>query len=321
MSQKPGQRPDASSAATASTAAGQGLARVAEHTVTSDGREILVRVCYPAGYPAPGAEGAALLPWLVYLHAGGFVEGGVEHACQLVQGLANTVPAVVVTPAYSLAPDHPFPAAPEDAHSTVQWVLRNARRLKLDRTRFALVGEEAGGNLAIALAQMLRDRGTAQPRGQWLIRPVTDPCLQHASCAGFGGGQVPMETLKRLADNYRDYLPTPADTVHPYAAPALASRLAGLPPTLVQVAEYDALRAEGEAFAGRLSKAGVPAQAMIMPGACGDGVEEAHDSCQAWVDEGARFLRRCLAADDDASSVTERRAGAKTSRPGAKPAG
>ncbi|MDQ0138788.1 alpha/beta hydrolase [Cupriavidus necator] len=305
MSQKPGQRSAAASAATAPTAAGPGQARVAEHTVTSDGREILVRVCYPPGYPAShaaaGADSAALLPWLVYLHAGGFVDGNLEHACRLVQGLATTVPAVVVTPAYSLAPDHPFPAAPEDAHSTVQWVLRNARRLKLDKTRFALVGEEAGGNLAIALAQMLRDRGTAQPRGQWLIRPVTDPCLQHASCAGSGGGTVPMETLRRLADNYRDYLPTPADTVHPYAAPALASRLAGLPPTLVQVAEHDALRAEGEAFAGRLGKAGVPAQAMIMPGACGDGVEEAHDSCQAWVDEGARFLRRCLAVADATS--------------------
>ncbi|NUT14964.1 MAG: alpha/beta hydrolase fold domain-containing protein, partial [Cupriavidus sp.] len=188
MSQKPGQRSAAAGAVTAPAAAGPGQARVAEHTVTSDGREILVRVCYPPGYPAPGIDSAALLPWLVYLHAGGFVDGGLEHACHLVQDLATTVPAVVVTPAYSLAPDHPFPAAPEDAHSTVQWVLRNARRLKVDKTRFALVGEEAGGNLAIALAQMLRDRGTAQPRGQWLIRPVTDPCLQHASCAGFGGG-------------------------------------------------------------------------------------------------------------------------------------
>ncbi|MBP0638906.1 alpha/beta hydrolase [Cupriavidus sp. AcVe19-6a] len=320
MPDKPGQRQNAAPAAT-----GQGEPRVAEHTVTSDGREIAVCVCYPPGYPAPGAEAASWLPWLVYLHAGGFVDGGLERARKLVQDLARAVPAVVVTPAYSLAPENPFPAAPEDAHSTVQWVLRNARRLKLDKTRFALVGEEAGGNLAIALAQMLRDRGTAQPRGQWLIRPVTDPCLQHASCAGFGSGQVLMETLRRMACNYRDYLPTPADSVHPYAAPAMASRLAGLPPTLVQVAEQDTLRAEGEAFAQRLGRAGVPAQAMIMPGACGDGVEEAHDACQAWVDEGARFLQRCLAAADDTSPLTERQAGAfanaSASRPGAKPAG
>ncbi|WP_224081986.1 alpha/beta hydrolase [Cupriavidus laharis] len=302
MPQSPSQRSPA-----APSANGNGQARVTEHKVASGEREISVCICYPPGYPAPAAEGGAPLPWLMYLHAGGFVDGGLERARQLVQSLAVSVPAVVVTPAYSLAPDHPFPAAPEDAYSTVEWVLRHARRLKVDKGRFALVGEEAGGNLAIALSQMLRDRCTAQPRGQWLIRPVTDPCLQHASCAGPGGGQVPLETLRRLACNYREYLPTPAASVHPYAAPALASRLAGLPPTLVQVAEVDALRAEGEAFAGRLAKAGVPAEAMIMPGACGDGVEETHDDCQSWVDEGARFLRRCLAAADDTSSRRESR--------------
>ncbi|KWR91998.1 alpha/beta hydrolase [Cupriavidus sp. IDO] len=316
MPQKPGHRLPA-----APPAAGNAQARVVEHTVTSGDREIAVCLCYPAGYPAPASEGGALLPWLVYLHAGGFVDGGLEKARRLVYALAASVPAVVVTPDYSLAPDHPFPAAPEDAHSTVEWVLRNAKRLKVDKTRFALVGEEAGGNLAIALSQMLRDRGTAQPLGQWLIRPVTDPCLQHASSSEWSGNQVPMETLRQLACNYRDYLPTPAASVHPYAAPAMASRLAGLPPTLIQVAEFDALRAEGEAFAGRLGKAGVPAEAMIMPGACGDGVEESHDSCQAWVDEGALFLQRCLAGTDDASPLTERRPGATSGRPGAKPAG
>lgn len=300
MSQSPSQRSPA-----APPAQGNGSARVVEHRIASGEREISVCVCYPPGYPGLATEGSALLPWLVYLHAGGFVDGGLEKTRQLVQSLAASVPAVVVTPAYSLAPDHPFPAAPEDAFSTVEWVLRYARRLKVDKTRFALVGEEAGGNLAIALSQMLRDRCAAQPRGQWLIRPVTDPCLQHASCTA--GGQVPLETLQRLACNYREYLPTPAASVHPYAAPALASRLAGLPRTLVQVAEVDALRAEGEAFAGRLAKAGVPAEAMIMPGACGDGVEESHEDCQSWVDEGARFLRRCLAAADDTSSRRESR--------------
>jgi len=295
-------------------AASETQVRVVQHEVTSCGREIAVCVSYPPGYPARAAEGGELLPWLVYLHAGGFVEGGLEKSRQLVQSLAVSVPAVVVTPAYSLAPDHPFPAAPEDAHSTVEWVLRNARRLKVDKARFALVGEEAGGNLAIALSQMLRDRGTAQPLAQWLVRPVTDPCLQHASCAGVrgrAGDQVPLEMLRQLAVNYREYLPTPAATVHPYAAPALASRLAGLPPTLVQVAELDALRAEGEAFAARLAKAGVPAEAMIMPGACGDGVEKSRDGCQSWVDEGARFLRRCLAVADDTSSRLERRTGTR----------
>ncbi|RZT39461.1 alpha/beta hydrolase [Cupriavidus agavae] len=273
-----------------------GQVHVVQHVVPSGDREITVCVCYPAGY-WPVAPGAALLPWLVYLHAGGFVDGGVEAAQELARDLAESVPAVVVTPAYSLAPENPFPAAPEDAVSTVAWVLKQAKKLKVDKLRFALVGEEAGGNLAIATAQMLRDRGLAQPAGQWLIRPVTDPCLMHAST----GGKVPMEMLRKLACNYRDYLPTPAATVHPYAAPALASRLGGLPATLVQVAEMDALRAEGEAFAAKLEKAGIPARALIMPGACGDGVEHSHEDCQAWVTEGARFLRDCFAKADDAS--------------------
>ncbi len=267
-----------------------------QHVVPSGDHEIKVCVCYPTGY-WPVSAGAPLLPWLVYLHAGGFVDGGVEAAKELARDLAESVPAVVVTPGYSLAPENPFPAAPEDAVSTVTWVLKQAKKLKVDKLRFALVGEEAGGNLAIATAQMLRDRGLPLPAGQWLIRPVTDPCLEMAS----SGGQVPMETLRKLACNYRDYLPTPAASVHPYAAPALASRLAGLPATLVQVAEKDALRVEGEAFAARLAKAGIAAKALIMPGACGDGVEQSHEKCQAWVKEGALFLRERFANTDDAS--------------------
>ncbi|ABF11730.1 alpha/beta hydrolase [Cupriavidus metallidurans] len=277
-------------------AAEQGEPYVVQHMVVSGDREIKVCVCYPAGY-WPLSAGSATLPWLVYLHAGGFVEGDVEAAKELARDLAESVPAVVVTPGYSLAPENPFPAAPEDAVATVTWVLKQAKKLKVDKLRFALVGEEAGGNLAIATAQMLRDRGLPQPAGQWLIRPVTDPCLSAMSSTR----QVPMEMLRRLACNYREYLPTPADSVHPYAAPALASRMAGLPATLVQVAEQDALRAEGEAFAAKLAKAGISARALIMPGACGDGVEQSHEKCQAWVEEGARFLRDCFAKADDAS--------------------
>lgn len=282
-------------------------ARMVRHEVTSGGRTMPVQVFYPTGYPASG-DGAAL-PWLLYLHAGGFVEGNLEKAQRLTSQLAVTVPAVVVVPDYSLAPDHPFPAAPEDAYNTIEWVLRNGRRLKLDKTRFALVGEEAGGNLAIALAQMLRDRGLATPRGQWLIRPVTDPCLQHASCTSGVNGGASLETLQRLAGYYRDYLPTPAASVHPYAAPAHASRLGGMPETLILVAEEDALRPEGEAFAQRLTANGVPAEARIMPGTCGSGVEDPHARCLVWINEGARFLRQRLAGDDDASARSERRPG------------
>ncbi|MGT2431606.1 alpha/beta hydrolase [Cupriavidus basilensis] len=295
--------------AAAASAAELAEGHTTEHTVESSGRTIAVRLSYPPGYPA--GKTAPLLPWLIYLHAGGFVDASLEKSQRLARSLAGTVPAVVVTPAYSLAPDFPFPAAPEDAFHTAEWVLRHARRLKVDKLRFAVVGEEAGGNLAIALSQMLRDRGLPEPRAQWLIRPVTDPRLQHASCAvGQGGRSVPLEMLQRLAGYYRDYLPTPAASVHPYAAPALASRLAGLPPTLIQVAEEDALRAEGEAFAGRLLTAGVPSEARIMAGACGAGVEESHDRCQVWINEGARYLQGYLAGDDDASPKAERQTGA-----------
>lgn len=279
--------------------------RVVEHRVPGDGHDFTACATYPADAAGP-------LPWLIYLHAGGFVDGGLEKTQRLVHWLAVAIPAVVVTPAYSLAPDRPFPAAPEDAFATVAWVMRQARKLKVEKTRFAIVGEEAGGNLAIALAQMLRDRGLPAPAAQWLVRPVTDPGLQMASCPNRPGGQVPMETLRQLASNYREYLPTPADSVHPYAAPAMASRLAGLPPTLIQVAEKDALRAEGEAFGVRLAKAGVPAETLIMPGACGDGVEQSHDRCQAWVNEGAKFLRQALpaaAVADEPSPRRERRTG------------
>jgi acetyl esterase/lipase len=276
-------------------AAEQGEPYVVQHMVASGDREIKVCVCYPAGY-WPLSAGAALLPWLVYLHAGGFVDGGVEAAKELARDLAESVPAVVVTPGYSLAPENPFPAAPEDAgqHGDVG----------------TEAGEEAQGRQAALRAG--RRRGRRQPgdchgadaagsRPAAAGGPVADPPRYGPvpvgdvfDASGADGNAAP------LACNYRDYLPTPADSVHPYAAPALASRMSGLPATLVQVAEQDALRAEGEAFA-KLAKAGIPARALIMPGACGDGVEQSHEKCQAWVEEGARFLRDCFAKADDAS--------------------
>lgn len=282
----------------------EGGVRTVAHEIPGWERVMKVYVSYPAGYPA---RNVPPLPWLLYLHQGGFVEGCVQEAEWLTGSLAAAVPAIVITPEYALAPAHPFPAAPEDAFRAVEWALRNARKLKIDKPRYGVVGEEAGGNIAIAVGQMLRDRGLPMPMAQWLIRPVTDPCLQHASCPLADAPAVSLETLQRLAGNYREYLPTPAATVHPYAAPALASRLGGLPPALIQVAERDALRAEGEAFVQKLISCGVSAEAMIMPGACGSGVEESHDSCQVWLDEGARFLRQHLAGDDDASHRTERR--------------
>lgn len=121
------------------------MPRVTQHEVVSEDRTIPVWVSYPPGYAPGGAQASSeLLPWLVYLHAGGFVQGDSEAACELASDLSDSIPAVVVTPGYSLAPDHPFPAAPEDAVNTVAWVLKHARRLKVDKLRFAVVGEEAG---------------------------------------------------------------------------------------------------------------------------------------------------------------------------------
>jgi len=202
-------------------------------------------------------------PVVVLLHGGGFVGGSLDTAAPLATALAMRLGLAVATPAYTLATERPFPAAVEDAYAAVVWAATRGHHERWDGRRLVVAGVEAGGNLAAVAAMMARDRGGPAIAAQILIAPMLDPTLtsrsmqQHAEFAARAQG--------RCGACYRAYLPNAADQLHPYAAPALSSRLADLPPALVITVDDDPLRDEAEAYGARLIAAGVTTQVARLP--------------------------------------------------------
>jgi len=198
-----------------------------------------------------------VLPGVVYLHGGGFVAGSVDAADLTARTLAAYTPARVISVGYSLAPQHPFPAAPEDAYAALQWLADHAERLHVDRHRIAVAGDDAGGNLAAALSMLARDRNGPAIAAQVLLSPMLDPSMTQLGDAEHLGSDLKPKTC---ANGYFQYLPNVNDRLHPYASPLTSRRLHGLPTALIITAECDVLHREAELYASALITAGVPTQ-------------------------------------------------------------
>src|SRR5579871_1847749 len=197
------------------------VARVEDRHIPGPAGDVAVRVYTPAG-------GAAPRPALVYYHGGGWVIGGIASHDGVCRALANAVPALVVSVDYRLAPEHPFPAAAEDAHAAARWVAEHAAEIGADPRRVAVGGDSSGGNLAAATALMARDRGGPGLAFQLLVYPVTDTAMDTASYRENADGYF--LTRADMIWFFDHYLPRAADRTHPYAAPLRASDLRGLPP-------------------------------------------------------------------------------------------
>lgn len=196
----------------------------------------------------------SVLPMLVYAHGGGFVFCDLDSHDGLCRGFANLVPAVAISVAYRLAPEHRWPAGVEDVYTAVQWAARNADTLGGDARRIVVGGDSAGGNLAAVTALMARDRGGPSLAAQLLIYPMTNADFDTGSYRLFGQGYYnPRPALRWYWDQY---VPSLADREHPYASP-LQADLRGLPPAVVVTAGHDPLRDEGIAFGDALKAAGV----------------------------------------------------------------
>jgi acetyl esterase len=197
---------------------------------------------------------------ILLIHGGGFVSGSPDAIELVATRLADRLSAVVLTPAYTLACDAPFPAAVEDVYAALQWTVDHASAGGWNASRLVIAGIEAGGNLAAAAAMMARDRGGPPLAAQILIRPMLDPSQ---SCRSMREGTA--DDAQRCRSAYRAYLSSSADQLHPYAAPLASVRLAGLPPALIVTADDDPLRDEAEAYAANLIRAGVTTEVARLP--------------------------------------------------------
>ena len=206
-------------------------------------------------YRPVGAPPDAALPVLVYYHGGGWVIGDLETHDVLCRELANGAGCAVVAVDYRLAPEHRYPRAAEDCIAATGWVWRNAEALGLDRTRLAVGGDSAGGNLAAVVALAARDAGGEMPIAlQLLIYPATDQRRQAESHRTNAQGYLlTRDSIEYFHDHYF------GGDAHDHewrASPLLRDDLSGLPPAFVLTAGYDPLRDEGLQYAQRLTEAG-----------------------------------------------------------------
>jgi acetyl esterase len=188
-------------------------------------------------------------PGLVYFHGGGWVVGSIESHDRFCRGLCSEAGVVVVSVDYRLAPEHPFPAAVDDAIAATRWVLANARSLGVDPDRVAVGGDSAGGTLAAVVSQALRD-DARRPAFQLLVYPATDLTRALPSHAHFAAGYF---LPKSAGDFYLGhYVPDPATHTDPRGSPLFARDLSRLPPALVITAGFDPLLDEGRAYAEKM---------------------------------------------------------------------
>jgi acetyl esterase/lipase len=254
------------------------VAKVEDRKIPGPGGDIPVRVYTPRGNGPFGV--------LMFFHGGGWVIGNIETHDSLCRDLAEGAGCVTVSVDYRLAPEHKFPAAPDDCYAATKWVADNARSLNIDANRIAVGGDSAGGNLAAVVSQMARDKGGPRIACQLLIYPATDCHNETASQREFTkDGYI----LSRADMDwfYGHYL-KPQDKTNPYACPALAKNLAGLPPAFVLTAEIDPLRDEGEAYGEALRKAGVKVKVKRYNGVCHGFV-----AMGAMVDQGKQAVAEC----------------------------
>jgi acetyl esterase len=236
----------------------------------------------------------APLGTILWIRGGGFIVGSL--ACdRIAPPLAQSSGCAVVSFEYRLAPEHRFPAAPDDCYAALCWTAEHAADLGGHDGPVGVAGESAGGNLAAAVALMARERGGPAIAQQVLLVPVV---ARHFDGPSRRDPAQSAGAAPHLVDWFwQQYLADEADGANPLVSPLVAESLAGLPPALVITAEYDLLRDEGAAYAQRLRDEGVPTEHRLFEGMPHDftGWPERIDAAQECLDLMGATFRRALA--------------------------
>jgi acetyl esterase/lipase len=232
-------------------------------TVPASVGDVRVRIVKPVG-------ATASLPAVLYVHGGGWVLGNAGTHDRLVRELAVGANAALVFVEYDRSPEARYPVAIEQAYATARWIVQEGHTHGLDRSRLAVAGDSVGGNMTAALAILAKQRGDVTFLHQSLYYPVTDAAQDTDSYVEFADG--PFLTAKGMAWFWDAYLPDETRREEITASPLRASlaELAGLPEAFVIVDENDVLRDEGEAYARKLTEAGVRTTSLRFNGAMHD---------------------------------------------------
>jgi acetyl esterase len=226
----------------------EAIGKIEDRTLPGPAGPLPYRVYTPVA-ASPGPSGG-----IVFFHGGAWVLGDLDtHDC-LCRILANESACRLVSVDYRLAPEHPFPAAVEDACAATAWIAAHTAELNIDPTRLAVAGDSAGGTLAAVVCQSAKDFGFKIAL-QVLLCPVTDIAADNQSRREFAEGYFLEGPLMSWAGNH--YLPSGVDISDPRLSPLRAPDLSGLPPALIHTAGFDLLRDEGKAYADALERAGV----------------------------------------------------------------
>lgn len=201
-------------------------------------------------------DGKGPFPVMVYYHGGGFVIADTQTYDASIRALAKGANAIMVSVDYHQAPENKFPAAPNDAFAAYKWVLAHASEFNGDATRVAVGGESAGGNLATVVSLMARDQQVALPVHQLLIYPVVDGDFDTPSYQRNANAKPLNKPMMQWF--FKHYSASADDASNPYALPMKATTLKGLPPATIIASEIDPLLSEGQSYAKRLKRDGVP---------------------------------------------------------------
>jgi len=234
-------------------------ADVSLRMITTDGQTVKLAIVRPAGV-------GGTLPAFMFFHGGGWVLGDFPTHERLVRDLVTESGATAVFVEYDRSPEARFPVAINQAYAATKWVAAHGQEIGVEGRRLAVVGNSVGGNMAAVVSLMAKDRGTPDIRFQLLFWPVTDAHFDTSSYTQFADGHFLTRNMMRWF--WDSYTTDPRERQDVYASPLQASneRLAGVAPALIQTAEMDVLRDEGEAYARNLDRAGVDVTATRYNG-------------------------------------------------------
>ncbi|MDM9593367.1 alpha/beta hydrolase [Pseudomonas guariconensis] len=233
--------------------------QIERRSIQVDSQALEIRVIRPQG-----AKGE--LPVFMFFHGGGWVLGDYPTHERLIRDLVVGSGAAAVYVDYTPSPEAQFPTAINQAYAATRWVAENGKQIGVDGRRLAVVGNSVGGNMAAVVAIKAKEAGTPKLRFQALLWPVTDANFNNGSYNQFAEGHfLTRNMMQWFWDSYTTD-PRQRNDIHASPLRASLDQLKGLPPALVQTAEMDVLRDEGEAYARKLEAAGVPVTAVRYNG-------------------------------------------------------